>query len=298
MTLPRRVLAGTVYLITRRCSERRFLLRPSKALNELFRFTLAVAAQRTGVRIHAFCVMSNHYHLVLTDPRARLPRFAQYLHALVAKATNASLGRWEHFWAPDSYSAVALESSRDVLDKIAYVLANPVSAGLVAHGREWPGLWSAPGLIGGDAVPVPRPKPFFRKNGPLPAFAPLRLHRPECGCSDEEFDARLQERLANAEDAAAARMTAERRAFLGPEWILAQKPSGRPASGEPRRGLKPRVASGDKWKRVEALQRLADFVSSYREALSAWKRGFRYALFPPGTYLLRVAHGAHCAAAG
>lgn len=295
MTIPRRVLAGTTYLVTRRCSERRFLLRPSKALNELFRFTLAVAAQRTGVRIHAFCVMSNHYHLVLTDPHARLPRFAQYLHALVAKATNASIGRWEHFWAPDSYSAVALESPQDVLDKIAYVLANPVSAGLVAHGNEWPGLWSAPGQIGGDAVTVPRPKTFFRQNGPLPESAPLRLHRPACGCSDDEFDARLSELLAHAEAAAAAKMTVEKRAFLGAEWILAQKSGGRPGPGEPRRGLKPRVAARDKWKRVEALQRLADFISSYREALAAWRGGVRSALFPPGTYLLRVAHGACCA---
>jgi hypothetical protein len=39
---------------------------------------------------------------------------------------------------------VKLVSARDIVDKTAYVLANPVAAGLVASGSAWPGLWSAP----------------------------------------------------------------------------------------------------------------------------------------------------------
>jgi REP element-mobilizing transposase RayT len=41
--------------------------------------------------VHAWCVLSNHYHLVVTDPDARLPAFMQYLDSLVARAMNASL---------------------------------------------------------------------------------------------------------------------------------------------------------------------------------------------------------------
>jgi REP element-mobilizing transposase RayT len=108
-------------------------------VNRLFCYVLAVAAERYGLLVHAFCVLSNHYHLVVTDPRARLPEFQRYLDGLVARATNCCLGRWESFWDPDSYSAVRLESATDVLDKIVYVLANPVAAGLVRHGSEWPG---------------------------------------------------------------------------------------------------------------------------------------------------------------
>ena len=69
--------------------------------------------------------MSNHFHLVVTDRTARLPAFGQYLDSLVARAVNASLGRWESFWGPSSYSAVVLTSPDDILDKVAYVLANP-----------------------------------------------------------------------------------------------------------------------------------------------------------------------------
>ncbi len=78
--------------------------------------------------------------------------------------------------------------------------------------------------------------------------------------------------------------------------VLAQRTTGRPAPGEPRRRLKPRVACRDKWKRIEALNRLAKFLHAYREALAAWRKGIRNALFPPGTYLLRLTHGVRCAA--
>jgi REP element-mobilizing transposase RayT len=94
VTAPRQVLPGTTWLVTRRCSERRRFLRPSAIVNEIFLFVLAVAARRFGVEVHAFCVMSNHYHLLVTDRRARLPAFVQHLNGFVARAMNASLGRW------------------------------------------------------------------------------------------------------------------------------------------------------------------------------------------------------------
>src|SRR5512133_826659 len=121
MSAPRQVLPGASYLVTRRCTQRQFLLRPSRLLTEVFLYVLALAAARYDVRLHAFCVLSNHYHLILSDPGANLPAFHQFLDALVARAVNASLGRWETFWAPDTYSAVRLLSPSDVVDKTAYV---------------------------------------------------------------------------------------------------------------------------------------------------------------------------------
>jgi hypothetical protein len=61
---------------------------------------------------------------VVTDPGARLPAFHQFLDALVARALNASIGRWEAFWDPNSYSAVALASPADIIDKASYGLAD------------------------------------------------------------------------------------------------------------------------------------------------------------------------------
>ena len=188
MTAPRQVLPGTTSLITRRCSERRFFLRPSQATNEIFLYVLAVAARRYNVEVHAFCVLSNHYHLVVTDRDACLPAFEQYLDSLVARATNCSLGRFEGFWAAaTSYSAVSQGDPEDVVAKTAYTLANPVAAGLVRSGAEWPGLWSSPGQLGTAKLRVARPKVFFREDGYMPATAELELTTPPGFASADEF---------------------------------------------------------------------------------------------------------------
>jgi hypothetical protein len=264
---------------------------------DIFRYVLAVAAERYGIMLHAFCVLSNHYHLVVTDPHARLPEFHRYLDGLVARATNCCLGRWESFWDPDSYSAVRLEGAADVLEKMVYVLANPVAAGLVRHGNEWPGLWSDPGMIGGGAIGVDRPREFFRENGPMPPSAQLQLCRPPGFESDSSLVEALRQRLGDAEDRAAAELAREGRSVLGSGRVLAQRPNSRPAPGEPRRALSPRVACRNKWGRIEALLRLTEFRRAYRDALRAWRAGVRDVLFPPGTWLMRVHHDARCAAA-
>jgi REP element-mobilizing transposase RayT len=290
MTAPRQVLPGVTYLVTRRCAHRQLLLRPGRATTELFRYVLALAARRYGVRIHAVCVLSNHYHLVVTDPAAQLPAFHQFLDSLVARALNAALGRWEAFWDPNSYSAVALTTPDDVVAKAAYVLANPVAAGLVRRGRLWPGLWSAPEQVGAGAVPARRPDYFFDPMGYLPREVGLELSVPPGFESAEAFRARLEEAVAELEAEAAGR----HRQFLGAVRVMAQRPTARPRGGEPRRTLSPRVAARDKWKRVEALGRLVEFLGAYREAWVARQRGARGVVFPAGTYLLRVAHGVPC----
>ena len=60
MSAPRQVLQGTTYFVTRRTSQRMFLLRPSPTVNQTCLFLMAAAAQRHGVRIHAYCFLSNH----------------------------------------------------------------------------------------------------------------------------------------------------------------------------------------------------------------------------------------------
>jgi putative transposase len=295
MTAPRRVLPGTTYLVTRRCAQRQFLLRPSKATNEIFLFLLAVAARRFDIEVHAFCVLSNHFHLIVTDWNARLPAFHQFLDALVARAVNASLGRWEAFWAPNSYSAVALVSPADVVDKTAYVLANPVAAGLVRTARIWPGLWSTPEQIGGSPLAVRRPTHFFDPNGSLPAKADLQLTTPPGFASAEQFRDQVATALAEREREA---VRSSSRGFLGVAAVLAQRPSARPSAGEPRRKLNPRVASRDKWKRIEVLGRLVEFLRGYRTAWAARCSGEPAVPFPAGTYLLRVLHGVPCVGAG
>ncbi len=295
MTAPRRIVANTTYLLTRRCIGRAFLLRPSKLVNAVFQFALALTAQRYGILLHCYCVLSNHYHCVLTDPFGKLPEFERDLGSILARALNAAHGRWESFWAPGSYSAVALQSADDVLQKMAYVLANPVAAGLVRRGTEWPGLWSSPERIGAGPVQVSRPDHFFRKDGPCSEPVDLDLVSPPGFDSIESLRGQLAAAVTRLEDRAARRLAAQGRSFMGPRKVLAQSVHARPAPGEPRRELNPRIASRDKWKRLEAIHRLQSFLAAYRTAWESFSAGVRAAVFPVGTYWMRVAYGVSCA---
>ena len=298
MTAPRQVLPGRSYLVTRRCTQRQFLLRPSEATSQLFGFLLAVAAERFQVDVHAFCVMSNHVHLVVTDRQARLPAFSQFLGSLVARSMNALLLRGENFWSPSSYSAVALVTPADIVDKVAYALANPVAAGLVRRGRLWPGLWSPPELVAASPLQFTRPAHFFRKLGQtaLPERASLRLVTPPGFDSPASFSRAVRQALQAREALAAADLAAAGRDFLGPQHVLAQSPASTPSHPAPRHGLKPRLACRDKWRRIQALGQLVQFLKDYRRAFAAWRSGVLNALFPSGTYRMRILHNAPCAA--
>ena len=124
--LPRPILPGTTYMVSRRVTQRQFLLRPSRSTNQIFRYCLAHAASISGVQLHAVCVMSNHYHIICTDVRGLLPKFVGELNKLVTKCINASYGRWENVWAASTQTSyVRLADADAMLRESAYALANP-----------------------------------------------------------------------------------------------------------------------------------------------------------------------------
>jgi REP element-mobilizing transposase RayT len=274
-------------------------LRPSKATNQLLGYLLAVAAKRYRIDVHAFCAMSNHIHLVVTDREAKLPAFGRFFDSLVGRAMNARLGRDENFWAPPSFSAVALTHPSDVVAKITYTLANPVEAGLVCRGELWPGLWSSPRDLGGPSLEFERPEAFFRKSGgtSLPKRASLRLTAP-AGLDPVWLRRELSSSLEAREKTTALALAVCGRGFLGLRRVLAQSPHASPNQGKPRAWFNPRVACKDKWRRIQALGRLVSFLQDYRRALEAWRSGRVRVLFPAGTYLMRVLHNAPCEAPG
>jgi hypothetical protein len=248
---------------------------------ETFLYCLAVAAERTGVLLHAVTVMSNHYHLVATDPLGRMPEFYAWLHEFVAKALNAHYARWENFWAGEPTSCVRLTTDEDVLAKTVYTLANPVAAGLVSHGDEWPGVR----LYGSFTRRLRRPTGFFRTNGPTPEEVTLKLTPPPIGASSptevlEIIDNTVKLRERELRET----FRQEGRRFLGSRCVLAQRWSDTPASREPRRELSPRIACRNKWRRIEVLQRCKQFLEQYRDAWKKWAVSARDVLFPAGTY--------------
>jgi putative transposase len=292
MSAPRRLIAGTTYLVTRRCAQRQMMLRPSAETNQVFLYCLAVAAERAGIELHAFVVMSNHWHAVLTDPDARLPEFLHLLHRLVASCMNASLGRTENFWAAEHASVVALEGADDVLERIAYVITNPTAAGLVRSPEDWPGVITT--RLGERHVAL-KPGVYFRRKGvSLPdgvridcTVPPLLL---ELGA--EMAGRRLRALVARNIRQARSTVRDSGRTFLGADGARTMSPWRTAATPEPLRQRRPTLAARDPRDRQAAVARLRAFRTFYRVALTRWQSGDRSARFPEGTYLMRVLHGA------
>ena len=89
--------------------------------------------------------------------------------------------------------------------------------------------------------------------------------------------------------------------WLPAPWLPRPRSRPRPAPlGQPRSHraaplrLNPRVACLDKWRRIQALGQLVQFLHDYRCALVAWRCGSPHVLFPSGTYLMRLLHDAPC----
>ena len=288
MSLPRRIVAGGVYLVTRRCTQRQFLLRPDRETTNAFIYCLAFAAQRTQMQVLAFLAHSNHHHTVIVDTYGRMPEFLECFHRLVAKHQNALRGRWENFWASEATSVVELLDADDILAKITYALTNPVKDHLIERADQWPGATSLWANLDGRPLNAKRPSRFFRKDGDMPESLTLQCTRPS------EFDhlppadwrALLAERIRTVELAARAALEASGRHVLGRGQLMKQSPVERPQSPEERRNLNPRVASANKWARIEASQRNKAFLDTYRAARELWQAGIA-AIFPAGTYWLK-----------
>jgi putative transposase len=296
MSFPRAVLPGCTYLVTRRCTQRQFLLRPDEETNNAFRYCFAYAAKRARIDVVAFIANSNHYHAVVVDVEGRIPEFLETFHKLLAKHQNALRGRWENFWSSEQTSLVELVQPEDVLAKVIYTLANPVKDHLVAKTRHWPGATSREAILQGERITARRPVRFFRSQGAMPAEAEIELVRPPGWeeMPEDDFRKKVIEELASVEAAAAAERERTGAVVMGRKAVLAQCPTDSPQSREPRGNLNPRVAARDKWLRIEALLRLKAFRAAYARARETWLAGLDV-VFPPGTWWLRMFAAVPCA---
>lgn len=269
MSLPRRILPGSFHLITRRVAQRMFLLRPSKIINDIFEYCLAEAAGRFDIRVIAFSVMSNHYHGVFYDPHAKLPRFIERLHKMVAKAVLGHHNRWENLWSSEETCVTRLVTLEDVFDKALYVVMNPVAAHLVDRAANWPGAssWHSMGREAGKVAK--RPAVYFSKNGVMPDKVRLVIAAPPGlkGETDAEWFRRLRREVQRREEIASRKRQAERITLVGRKAVLATSPFAAPRTKAPHRRLRPALACKDKELMKRERATLKGFRAAYRSAL-------------------------------
>ena len=108
----------------------------------------------------------------------------------------------------------------------------------------------------------------------------------------EPLLAELRDRVRMIENERAAERRSSGRNVRGRRAVLAQSWRDQPETAEPRRNMRPRVATRSRWARIEALLRNRTFISEYADARSRWRDG-ALATFPLGTYWLQRFAGVH-----
>jgi REP element-mobilizing transposase RayT len=293
MTLPRRVVPGMIQMITRRALRRTHLLRPDRKFNQLCLYLLAVYCERYGIALHAAVFMSTHEHLIVTDRDGRIPDFLRDYHRELALGTKA-LRRWEGpMWDNESTSRVQLCTPQAVVEKLAYIMANPVDAALVHRAEDWPGIITLPHELGSKTWTVERPDFYFDSDNPQwPRKATLRLTMPLTPWSQEQVQHRVALELRNLEAKAHERVLTKGGRVLGRNALLRQSPYAQTTSWEPLRTLNPQIAVGRGQRQVfsQAVHVLKTFRHAYRIALEKWRDGCRTVVFPSATWQMLWLH--------
>jgi REP element-mobilizing transposase RayT len=285
VTVPRQVIPCRAGVVTRRCTQRQFLLQPDDEVVHIFVYCLAEAAQRFHVTVFGFTVMSNHEHLLVRDNEGNLPEFMAHLHKLVAKAVNDHWGRTENLWAAEQPNVVHTVEPSDQFDKLIYILANPVAADLVDHAHDWPGASSLAQSYSGRSITVTRPK-FFRADGPMPDEVTLRVERLDGfeHLTDEQWAEKVRAGVQAAEDRARELRVAKNIRVLGRKAVRRAKHTDTPTKLEAKRRLRPFLACRNPERRALELAAVMEFRRRYRDARTRWCDGDRTAAFPLGTY--------------
>ena len=283
MSLPRQVLPEKTYLITRRCIGRRFLLRPDKTLNNLFVYCLTLAAQKYGVQVHAFCVMSNHFHIVLTDTDGVLPLFMGWLNRALAMCVKR-LRRWDEvvFEPNTPYNSTVLDGQAEVMHKVMYTLLNPVTASLVRTPQEWPGIVTTLKTLERGTLTATRPPVWFKDN--VPAEVTLELTVPPVFSSKQAFVDALTPMLSAKLKQIRTEHRKAGRGYVGQDRVVKTRVTSSPKTKKSRFGRNPTFSALTRETWRKAAKELRAFRRAYRLAYEAWRNGDADIEFPLGTW--------------
>jgi putative transposase len=164
--LPRLTLPGYPHHIIQRGNNRQ----PIFAANADYQVLLDLLdenARKFEVAIHAYVLMTNHFHLLATPQTADgLPQMMQAVGRRYVRYFNDRQKRSGTLWE-GRYRSTLIQTDRYLLACMAYIDLNPVRAGLVAQARDYP--WSShPHFIGQHLDKLVTPHPLYWELGNTP----------------------------------------------------------------------------------------------------------------------------------
>ncbi len=130
---------GAVYHLTSRGNAGRAIFADDRD-RTCFLGLLAREVEQQRWRCHAYCLMDDHYHLLIETPEANLSRGMGRLNMAYAQGFNRRHGRAGHLFR-GRYKAIVVERGSHLLELCRYLVLNPVRAGLVAAPEDW--RWSS-----------------------------------------------------------------------------------------------------------------------------------------------------------
>jgi len=117
------------YHITNRSNNREFFYIESAALWPIFLKCFRQMTDQFRCQVHAFVLMSNHYHLLVSTPDSNIGEAMKYLHREVAREVNRRTGRINHFFG-GRYKWSVIHDENYYWNAVKYIFRNPVRAGI------------------------------------------------------------------------------------------------------------------------------------------------------------------------
>ena len=151
MARPLRIeFAGALYHVTSR-GDRREPIYEDDHDRGVFLEVLAEVVARFNWLCHAYCLMTNHYHLIVETVEGNLSKGMRQLNGVYTQASNRRHGRVGHLFQ-GRFKGILVDKDAYLLELTRYVVLNPVRAGIVPYAEDWP--WSSNRAMVG-AVPAP-----------------------------------------------------------------------------------------------------------------------------------------------
>jgi len=142
---------GAVYHITSRGNEKKLIFKDERD-REIFLDTLSQVDKRYNWLCHAYCLMNNHYHLIIETPDGNLSAGMRQLNGVYTQAFNRQHNRVGHLFQ-GRYKAILIQKDSHLLEVCRYVVLNPVRAKAVKKPEQW--RWSSYQATAGIEKPHP-----------------------------------------------------------------------------------------------------------------------------------------------
>jgi len=148
MARPLRIeFPGAVYHVTSRGNARQAIFIDDEDRGR-FLDVLSIVVERFKWLCHAYCLMENHYHLLIETPNGNLSKGMRELNGVYTQWFNQRYRRVGHLFQ-GRYKAIIVEKDNYLLSLCRYVVLNPARAGLIKKPEQW--RWSSYGATIGVA---------------------------------------------------------------------------------------------------------------------------------------------------